>query len=170
MYSHPFDVSPSQFKKPLAHRIPHTPPLQVADAFGDVGHTVPHVPQFSGLTVVLISQPLARSRSQSLKPGPQTSVHIPAVHTGVALVPPVQIVPQPPQLFRSLPMFVSHPFSDDESQSANPALHTVPHVADAQIADALVAPGQVVVHVPQCVALVARFTSQPFARLPSQSA
>lgn len=62
---------------------------------------------------------------------------------------------------------VSQPLARLLSQSANPALQEMPHAPALQDAVPLFEL-HTFVQLPQCVASVFRFVSQPFARLPSQ--
>jgi hypothetical protein len=63
-------------------------------------HCIPHAPQFAGLFVVLVH---TGGMPHWLVLGGQT--HIPPVHT----LPPVQAIPQPPQLFTSVVVLTQAP-------------------------------------------------------------
>jgi hypothetical protein len=75
----------SQSAKPALHDpTVHTPMTHVAVALTSE-HARPHIPQWSTLTRVSTSQPLAGFMSQSAKPALQlATVHVPAAHAAVA--------------------------------------------------------------------------------------
>lgn len=66
--SQPLAVIPSQFTWPALHAMVHTPVRHTGDEFANDGHVVAQVPQRSGLVCRSVSQPLARSASQSPNP------------------------------------------------------------------------------------------------------
>ena len=92
--------------------------MQLADALGAGVHTVPHVPQLSGLAATLASQPVPTSPSQSAKPAEHARLQARAVQIPVPLTPPAQRREHTPQLVLSAPTFVSHPLDTLPSQSA----------------------------------------------------
>ena len=96
--------------------------------------------------------------------------HVPALQEDVPLLE-LQAAPQPPQFAGLVFKFPSHPFARAlPSQSANGAVHTMPHVPLEQVAVPL-AVEQALPQPPQCWRLVFVFTSQPLLRaLPSQFA
>ena len=130
--SQPFTVLPSQFEKPAAQRMPHTPVVHEGTAFGAPEHTVPHVPQFVALTCVLISQPFAANPSQFAKFVTHAIEHAPPVQRGVALVAPAQMFPHELQFVGSLEVLTSQPSAELELQSVNPELHTSAHPPPTQ--------------------------------------
>ena len=114
---------PSQLAKGGVQAISvHTPSTQPATPLGNE-QTLPHAPQLLTSPVVLISQPLAGSRSQSAKPALQVKPHTPAAQVGCALAGVGQTVPQAPQLrmvFRSVQTPLQQPW---------PGAHISPHPA-----------------------------------------
>src|SRR5688572_21318506 len=118
---------------------PHTDMLQYGFC---IGHTLPQPAQFLASMAMFTSQPLLPTAvvlSQSAKPGEHTSkVHWLFTHLVLALGmlhmgqvqallmhtrPWAHLLPQPPQLFTSLPVVVSQPFLGLPSQSVKPMLH-----------------------------------------------
>ena len=86
-------------------------------------HAPPHPLQLPLSLVVLISQPVDASPSQSAKPGEhETIVHPAVVHASAALRV-LHALPQPKQLLASAVTLTSHPFDARPSQSAYPAAH-----------------------------------------------
>jgi hypothetical protein len=75
------------------------------------------------------------------------------------------IVPQAPQLFGSVSVFVQTP----GRQAVRPVLHVMPHVLFVHVAVPPCA-GQTLLQLPQLLGSVAVFTSQPLLRFPSQLA
>jgi len=61
-----------QSAKPAVQVKPHVPRVQVRVALGGVGHTLLQRPQWEGLLLRSVSQPLARLPSQSPKPALHT--------------------------------------------------------------------------------------------------
>jgi hypothetical protein len=82
----------------------------------------------------------------------------------------VQRFPQAPQWFVSEASIDSHPLEVDPSQLANPAVHMIAHVPEAQRGAALSALAQRIAHAPQWLTSSVIDCSQPFALLPSQLA
>jgi hypothetical protein len=166
--SHPLRGSPSQSPKPaLQLPTPHAPARQAAVALGTL-HTRPQAPQCAVAVLVLVSQPLAASPSQSPKP---------ALHDATPQRPPAQLGaplataqdrPQAPQLPVEVPVLVSQPLAASPSQFPNPGAQVMPQAPDAQVAVPFA-----LLHArpqaPQLVGATRRSTSQPLAGLPSQS-
>lgn len=83
--SQPSDATPLQLPHPgLQPATVHTPPEHPDVPFG-VTHAAPQPPQLAGSVVVVVSQPLLGSLSQSAVPGSGQVEHpqLPAVHLGV---------------------------------------------------------------------------------------
>jgi hypothetical protein len=116
--SHPSAVVPLQLANPTSQLIRQVPVVHVADAFDAGVHTVPQVPQLSGLAAVLASQPVPTSPSQSANPGEHARLHMRAAHAATPLMPPEHCREHTPQLRKSVPMLVSQPFGAASSQSA----------------------------------------------------
>jgi hypothetical protein len=107
--------------------------------------------------------------SQSPKPALHEAIlHAPALHAAVAFGSE-QRVPHAPQSSAELLTSVSQPFAAVPSQLRNEPLHANEHVLPVHAGVAFAAVAQTFVQLPQCVASDARFVSQPFAALPSQS-
>ncbi len=117
-------------------------------------HARPHPPQFVALLVVLVSQPVARSPSQSSKPALQTVPHTAAVQTPAALVAPVQTIPQRPQFALLVLRLASQPLARFPSQSPKPGLHARMQRDPAHNGVALAPPAHTVPQDPQFVALL----------------
>jgi len=83
--SHPEATLPSQSPKPALHVMPQVPAAQAGAEFAAVAHIVVHVPQLVTLLAVLVSQPLALSRSQFWNPLVHVSPHTPTMQVRVAL-------------------------------------------------------------------------------------
>jgi hypothetical protein len=114
--------------QPLATHLPVA--LSGAYTVLQLSPFTPQPPQFATLVLVLVSQSVP-FWSQSAHGAVHTlTLHTWLTHLALAL-PIVQIVPQPPQLPASLPMFVSQPLATLPSQSAQPASHLPTLHADA---------------------------------------
>lgn len=125
--SHPFAAAPSQSLNPAVHANPHTPPVQVAVAFGAVAQTFPHAPQFARSVPGVTQRP-----AQAVVGLAHTSVHTPAMHDS----PTPQARPHAPQLSESMrrsahetPQRVSPPQSITHAPATQtwPAAHARPH-------------------------------------------
>ncbi len=100
--SQPFVLSPSQLPKPAVHASPQRPAAQTPVALKPPGQTFPQAPQWVEVPSVLVSHPFAAPRSQSAKPGLQSSTaQAPAVQTEVPFVT-VHARPHCPQWARSV--------------------------------------------------------------------
>jgi hypothetical protein len=118
--SQPLEALPSQLPNPEL-QVPswHAPPKQVEPAFVKL-HAVAQLPQWVGLFVVLVSQPLATLPSQLPKPDEHVIEQVPAEHAGVPLADE-HAAPQPPQFAVLVLMLVSQPFDVLPSQLPKPA-------------------------------------------------
>ena len=129
-------------------------------------HGAPQPPQCSGLSSVLVSQPLFGSLSQSPPPAAQVGMHVSAAQVVVPFAF-VQIVPHAPQ-FVMLVVLVSQPLLGLVSQSAKPALHIGMHSPLPHIAVPF-AFAHVVVQSPHVWDCDEMLASQPLVGVPSQS-
>lgn len=113
--SQPFVATWSQSPKPAAHDCTwQTPVGQVPVAFAGL-HVLPQLPQFA-VVCVLVSQPSAGLPLQSAQPELHDATpHVVPVHAAVPFAV-VHLMPQPPQLFTSSWMTVSHPLPALPSQ------------------------------------------------------
>ena len=82
--SQPSDGFELQSAKPGEQTIEQAPPLHIADAFGPVRQTLPHVPQFIRSVAGVVSQPFAATWSHSAWPAVHVAVQDPLVQTVVA--------------------------------------------------------------------------------------
>jgi hypothetical protein len=129
-------------------------------------HAAPQTEQFAGSAWRFTSQPFATIPSQSANPGAQVIPHRPAAQIGVPLFALHTLVHEP-QCVGSAFRFTSQPFAALPSQFAKPGLQVIPHAPAVQVAAPLFVL-QAVTQAPQWVGSALRFTSQPFAALPSQ--
>jgi hypothetical protein len=167
--SQPLAALPSQSANPARHdAIVHVPPAHAAVALGRL-HARPHIPQLVAVVRVSTSQPFAGFPSQSAKPALHAAmVHAPAAHAAVALASE-HVRPHIPQCTALMPRLTSQPLAALPSQLPKPALHDATvHMLAAHAAVAL-ASEHARPHIPQCAAVVARFTSHPSAGLALQS-
>ena len=116
LVSQPFVAMPSQLPHPELH-VPrvHVPLVHDSEAFAR-SHTLPQAPQLARVFSE-VSQPLLDRPSQSPKPALQLEMpQVPPTQLGV---PPVgeHTLPQMPQLFTSLLVWVSQPLFGLPSQS-----------------------------------------------------
>lgn len=88
--SQPFAGLPSQSPVRNGHASTHRDMRHCAPIPGASRHAAPHAPQFAGLALSSVSQPLAASPSQSPKPASQTSPHRPAAHVAAEACAPVR--------------------------------------------------------------------------------
>jgi hypothetical protein len=165
--SQPFPALPSQLPKPGLQVIAHVEALQLAMPLFEL-QVWPQEPQLSVEVLVFVSHPLPAMPSQSANGDLQLPMaQAPFEHAAVALGR-LQTVLQTPQWLGSVCRFVSQPFAGLPSQSPKPGLHAIvqePAVHEGVPFVAL----QALPQAPQLAALVARFVSQPFAGLLSQS-
>ena len=97
---------------------PHVLAEQLAVPLGAV-QALPHEPQLLTLVVVLTSQPSVFLLAlQSPKPALQVPVHVPAEHTGEAMLLFEHTEPHAPQLPALVLMFTSQPSAASPLQSA----------------------------------------------------
>ena len=122
-----------------------------------------------GKQAPVVSHPFAAFPSQFAYAVGQVIPQTPPVQVAVPFPPPLHTVPQVPQFAIFAAVLVSQPFPRLVSQFPYPVVQVIPQAPDVQVAVPFVAV-HTVGQVPQCVALVCRLTSQPFARLLSQSA
>lgn len=95
--SHPFELSPSASRHPLAHVTSHTPALQNAVAFMPAVHAFPQNPQCAVELDKLVSQPLPSTLSQSSKPLLHMYEQTPVAQPTDAFATDVQRFPHDPQ-------------------------------------------------------------------------
>ena len=136
---------------------------------GPLGHTIPQRPQCAVLVRRFTSQPLPGLPSQSAKPALQAERHAPPTHATDALGPAEHTAPHAPQFITFESVLASQPFELSPSQSPKPDAHVSPQAPRLHTGVALVAPRQIVPHVPQSVTVSSR-ASQPLAGFRSQSA
>ena len=148
--------------------MPHTPAVHVALPPAGVAHAWPHAPHWPTSVCRFDSQPFVASWSQSPRPVAQDFPHTPAVHCALPPTGVAHEVPQAPQRDASFWRSVSQPLSVLPSQSPKPALQPMRHAPAVHTPAALVLPGQVCPHWPQCVVLLCRSVSQPLRGLSSQ--
>ena len=114
--SQPLPGFPSQSPLPAAHaEYPHTPLLH-AGMPPELGHTVPHDPQWAGSVLRLASQPLPAAPSQSSYPASQENPHTPPAQWPEAFGGVVHALPQEPQFCAEPDVEVSQPLAGFESQ------------------------------------------------------
>lgn len=165
--SHPLPGFASQSAKPAKQVGAHTPPAHATVPLALV-QLFPHPPQLFTPVFRFASQPFVAMPSQLAKPVLHVGAQLPAAHA-VAPFGFVQTVPHPPQLFRFVWVFVSHPFETLLSQFPNPGSHAIEHAPSEQLAVPF-ALLQDVPQLPQFAMLEFVFTSQPFVDTPSQFA
>ncbi len=98
--SQPSAALPLQSAKPVRQVKPQAPDEHVEDALAGGRHTVPQAPQLSELFVVLTSQPLEATRSQSPKPVLHAKPQPPATQVARAFVGAAHAFEQRPQCVR----------------------------------------------------------------------
>ena len=99
-----------QSPKPALQVPLHRPPPQLMSDMLLLEHMTLQPPQLAGSTPVWISQPSVRLLLlQSTYPERQVPEQLPVVQVSVAMPATEQAVPQPPQLFGSLPVAISQP-------------------------------------------------------------
>ena len=137
---------PAQLRCPVWQLTPHWP----AEHTVPLGQTVPQAPQLVLLVLVLTSQPLAASPSQSAKPAAQAaSVQAPALQRVVALGS-AQARPHPPQWAALVAVSVSQPLAAWLSQSPKPVeRRTIAQAPAVQPWVAVLARAQAAPHAPQ---------------------
>src|SRR5262245_61823378 len=116
--SQPVIGSLSQSEKPGLHApTPHTPSLHEISALAGAGHLMPQPLQLSTSLLVLASQPVLGSMSQSVKPGLHAeTTQAPLAHSMIAFCA-AHTLPQTPQLRASALVAFSQPFLTSRSQS-----------------------------------------------------
>jgi len=160
--SQPFATSMSQSAKPALHdAMAQLELLQTGVALGVV-HALPQVPQLLRSLVVWISQPFDATLSQSAKPAlHEPMAHIELLQAAVALGS-VHTLLHVPQLLGSLVVLTHEvPLQSVGVAAGQPDTH----IEDEHNG---VPPVHALWQSPQLVAR-ARFVSQPFATIPSQS-
>jgi hypothetical protein len=126
--SHPFDAIRSQSANPVVHApIEHTPPWQRPVPLA-TRHRASHAPQLPRLLLKSVSQPLAKSPSQSPNPTSHVRTHPPLVHTALWCEPLVHARSHVPQWLALERRSTSHPFDASPSQSACVASQRVTQV------------------------------------------
>src|SRR5205823_2452581 len=122
--SQPSFTAPSQSSKPVMHApIAHAPAAQTPVACGGCAQAMPHDPQCFASVSSVASQPSSTSPLQSPNPFThEATAHCPALQIALAFGIAAQLFPHAPQLARSEPVSVSHPFPSLPSQSTNGAL------------------------------------------------
>lgn len=155
---------PSHSPSPAGHgEAWHAPSTQIMLT----PHGAPQPPQCSGLSSVLVSQPLFGSLSQSSKPVEHAGMHVPAAQPVVPFAL-VQTVPHAPQSV-TVVVLVSQPLTGLVSQSAKPAPHIGMHKPLAHMAVPF-GFAQVVMQLPHVWGCEEVLASQPLVGVPSQSA
>jgi hypothetical protein len=167
--SQPLVALPSQSAKPVAQVLTHADATHEAVAFARMGHTVPQAPQCAVLVRVSVSHPFVALVSQSPKPVAQVFLQAEATHAGAALARVGQALPQALQFVTLVRVSVSQPLVASRSQLSKPVLHVAMAQAPAMQDGVPLAAAQALLQRPQCVALVAKVTSQPLVGSPSQS-
>ena len=164
LVSQPFvRMSPSQSAKPTAHVPMHPPDPQVRATTPAALHMALQEPQLFGSLEV--SMHVALAPVPQVVSVPHDTRQVPPEH----MRPPVQALPHAPQFKLLLLRLTSQPFAAIPSQFAKPALQLAkPHTPAEQYAVAFDT-AQMVLQVPQFVALVVRLASQPLAATRSQS-
>jgi hypothetical protein len=133
--------------------------VQRGAAFGGVGHTCPHAPQFDGSVANVTHAP-----AQYDVGGAQTELHTPAEHT----VPGAHARPHAPQSMFVV-VGVSQPLASVPSQLPQPAMQpAMPHAPPTH-EDTAFAALHTLPHAPHAVGVVFRLVSHPFDARPSQS-
>ena len=118
LISQPLATFMSQLAKPTLHAIEHMPLMHDGVPLF-VLQPAPQLPQLVALVFRFVSHPFAAIPSQSPNPALHMAiVQPPFEHAGVALAN-MQTVPQAPQLFTFVLMFVSQPSVATRLQSAN---------------------------------------------------
>ena len=163
--SQPFATLPSQLAKFAAQVIWHAPAAQDAVPLVEL-HAPAQLLQCSGSALRFVSQPFPARLSQFPYPTLHAIPHCPAVQLAVPFVA-LQAVLQVPQFAALVLVLTSQPLAALLSQFAYPALQAIPHCPPLQLAVPFV-PLHAVPQVPQFVALVVVFVSQPLDRVPSQ--
>jgi hypothetical protein len=130
---------------PVAHEVPHAPPLQTCP----VGHAWPHAPQSVRLVAVLVSQPVVGSPSQSAKPvAHAVRAHTPALHAPVAWAG-AHAWPHAPHAARLVRRSVSQPLPAAPSQSPKPGSQLAMHALATHEASRCGPVGHARPHAPQ---------------------
>ena len=163
--SQPFATFPSQSAKFAAQLIWHAPAVQDAVPLL-VLQAAEQAPQLPTLVLVFVSQPFPTLLSQFPYPALHATPQCPALQLAVPFVP-LQAVLQAPQFVALVSVLVSQPLMALLSQFSYPAVHAIPHCPPLQLAVPFV-PLHDVAQVPQLVAFVLVFVSQPLERAPSQ--
>jgi hypothetical protein len=148
---------PPQRTYPGSHAARHCPPEQKLAPFGGVGQTWPQSPQLAESVVTSAQLP-----SQVLPGGLHFSAQVPFVQVGVPRLwsPRGQLVPQPPQLLRSLAILTQVPAAQGCSPGWHALLHPLPvHTCPGAQGEQL-----------RQVDGAERSASQPLLARPSQSA
>jgi hypothetical protein len=154
--SQPSSGTPLQFAKPGEQpERPHTPPLQVAPAFGRL-HARPQAPQLRTSEPTLVSHPLSSTPSQLAKPALQVPTrHAPSAQRGVALAL-AQRAPHAPQWFTDSRSAVSQPSARSALQSPKFGAQRSPQLPPAHSGAAFCAPEHVRPQAPQWLGSSAR--------------
>ena len=174
--SHP--AAAVQSPHPVSHAYWHAPseqPVTTMCAGAFAAHEYPQLPQFNTLVAVSASHPsdvgLPRSVLQSLQPVSHVCPQLPVVHAGTECAgKSSHTFPHVPQLLRSLPVAVSHPFR----LAFSFALQSVKPGRQLAMLHALAVHDGVPftllhgkLHAAQCASSVVRSVSQPAAPVQS---
>jgi len=167
--SHPFAVTPSQFKYPVLQlEIVHNPPEHPDIALGKL-HTKPQPPQFKGDVFRFISHPFDVNPSQFEYPALQKEItHDPPEHPDMALGK-LHTKPQPPQFKGDVFRFISHPSVTLLLQSLKPGSQKEMTQTPPEHAETALAKLHTIPHEPQFVTDVLMFVSHPSDIIPLQS-
>lgn len=146
--------------------MPHALDAQVAEPWAGTAQEVPHVPQWSGSVLSVVSQPFAAVASQSPNPELHANPQALEAHVAAAFVRVGQTVLHPPQ-YEGL-LVVSTHIIEQRVGVALPQPDAHAYAPPVPIEHNGVGSLQLVPQLPQC-AVVVRSASHPFAAIPSQS-
>jgi hypothetical protein len=157
----------------MLHAIAQSPAVHVGTPFALL-HASPHPPQCASSTAISVSHPAAAV--QSAHPAAHVYWHAPsaqlvATMCAGAVAAQSNAAPHPPQLLRSVFVFVSHPAA--AVQSPYPDRHAYWQLELTQPVTLMFGgsvAAQLVLHPPQFAGSLVVFTSQPVVSFTSQSA
>jgi hypothetical protein len=159
-----------QSANPAVHTTLQLPLEQIANPFAYGPHAIEQLPQWLGSVPRFASQPLDGSRSQSANPARHVNPQTDPEHVGLEFGGVGQARAHAPQFAGSVDVSTSQPSVTTPLQSECGGRHASPHTPTWQLGFALGSAGQTVEQRPQLWTSSERFTSQPLAGLPSQSA
>ena len=167
LVSQPSVKMPLQLAKPGLQVIPQVLALQVAVPLLPL-HARPHDPQFVGLVVTLVSQPLEVTPSQFENPALHDWITQPPVAHPATAFARLHTMPQVPQFNAFVLVLISQPSTVSPLQFPYPALQLMLQTPVLQIAVPLALPHTVPQRL-QLFGLDFRLISHPSAALPLQS-